>query len=360
MYNNFYWLAMSYSGIRTFIYFIVIFACTFSPISVAADSERFVLDESLSKTNLENIDIENDEICPDEPLFPNEPDESIFSFFDSPREYVSSTVEAMARNMDEYFVDDKIFYDSSGSYLSLRGSVIFNDGGKVRFTSNIRFKLRLPNTEKKFKLFFETKSDKQPYNVSTNSENVPSSQASEGDAVFGIQADSGEGFGWKYKPTLGANVDSGIDVFAKFKFSREHEFAKSSIKWNETPYWYNSIGWGFDSYLELNRKLDDDSLFRSSTFAGWKDNTDQFDLSQVFSFFHTINKKKAVSHYIGVYGESEPIINTTQYLLGIIYRENFHKDYLFFEIEPQIKYQKINRFHPEHSIVFRLEMLFKK
>jgi len=53
-------------------------------------------------------------------------------------------------------------------------------------------------------------------------------------------------------------------------------------------------------------------------------------------------------------------VHTTQYLVGSIYRQNIHKDYLFIEIEPQIRYQRINRFHPEHSIAFRFELVFKK
>ena len=76
--------------------------------------------------------------------------------------------------------------------------------------------------------------------------------------------------------------------------------------------------------------------------------------------FHAIGKNKALSYYAGVYGLSEPQLHATHYLLGLTYRQSIHKDYLFIEIQPQILYQKINGFQPEHTLLFSLEMMFKK
>lgn len=289
-----------------------------------------------------------------------EPESSFFSFLDSSHAYLSSSVEAMARSMDQFFVDDKIFYESSGSYLRLRYSQIFEERGKTRSVNQVSFKLRLPNTEKRFKIFFESAKKNDPYNVTTQTEKSEKRAEEQGDYVLGLSAESGERFGWKYRPTIGADFDGSLDPFVKFKFSREDKAGLWTISWDETPFWYDSLGWGVDSNLVFNRKIDDNNLFRSSTFAGWKAQTEMFDLSQVFAIFHTINSKKAISFYSGVYGISEPKITTTEFLLGSIYRENLHKDYFFLEIEPQIRYQRINRFKPEHSIVFRFELLFEK
>jgi len=314
----------------------------------------------------ENENLDEDEYYPfetgDESGLEKEPGKkkSFFSFLDSPQAYLSSGVEGMARRIDRFFVEDEIFYESSGSYLRLIYSKIFEEGGKQRSLNKVRFKLRLPETRKRFKLFFESSARDEAYNVTTQTESTHKTQAEEGDYVLGIQAESGENFGWKYKPRIGAHLDSSIDTFIKFKFSREDKLGQWTVSWDETPYWQDSIGWGFDSSLVFNRKINEKNLFRSSTFAGWKNATEQFEMSQVFAIFHTFNPKKAISFYVAAYGVSEPIVHTTEYLLGSIYRKNIHEDYLFLEIEPQIRYQRINRFQPEHSIALRLELLFKK
>ncbi len=367
---------MSYLGFGTLIYFTIFIVNTLLPFAVQAESENPILDLStqeiiLDTTNIDVVDELNEElysedeiyseeeICPENESVSSESDESFFSFLDESQEYISSSVESMARNMDEFFTTNRDFYETSGSYLSLKQNVLFRERGLIEHTSKVKFRLRLPNTEKNLKLFFESPEDKNPYDISTQTENIPTT-ADDANYILGIQADSGEDFGWKYKPSIGLSLDSTIDPFIKLRFSKEFNFSKWNIKWHETPYWYNSSGWDFDSYLELNRKISKDNLFRASTFARWKDEIEQFELNQVFSMFHTISKEKALSYYAGVYGVSEPKVHTTHFLLGLNYRQNIHKDYLFIEIKPQILYQKINRFHAEHSIQFSLEMIFKK
>ena len=362
---------MSYSGLGTLFYFTVFIVNTLLPFAVLAESETSVLDVSsqdliLDTTSTDIVDeleeevYSEEEICPEDEAVSSEIDKPFFSFFDKSEEYISSSVESMARNMDEFFTDNRDFYETSGSYLSLKQNVLYRERGLVEHTSKVSFKLRLPNTEKNLKLFFESPEDKKPYDISSQTKNIPTTTAEESNYILGIQADQGEAYGWKYKPTLGLNLDSSIDPFIRFRFSNTFKFAKWSIKWHEMPYWYNSFGWAFDSYLELNRKISKDDLFRSATFAGWKDETDQFELSQVFSMFYSISKEKALTYYAGVYGLSEPKIYTTLFLLGFTYRQNIHSDYLFIEVRPQILYQKINSFRPEHSIQFSVEMFFKK
>lgn len=356
-------------NLRLFIYFSFLTLSVFTSVDISAESKASTPEVTEAQQDIntdENIfdeellDDENIEPFPEEAAIEVESEESFFSIFDSTHEFLSDNVEAMAKNIDEFFVDDEEFYESSGSYLRLRQNMIFNEGGQSRSLSDIRFKLRLPNTKKRFKLFFESSSSDEPYNVTTQTEKSPETLGEEGDYVLGIQAESRDKFGWKYKPTLKVHIDSSVDLIAKFKFSREDKFERWSISWDETLLWYDSIGWAFDSNLQLNRIINEKNLFRSSTYAGWKNETSQFDLSQFFSIFHTFNKKRAISFYAGVYGVSEPSIMTTQFLIGSLYRKNIHKDYLFFEVEPQIRYQRINNFHAEHSIVFRLEFVFKK
>lgn len=286
---------------------------------------------------------------------------AFFTWLDRNKNYVTSRIELMARSMDDYLSETTDPYDSSGSYLRIRQNFIIRERGKTETPTQVSFKLRLPNTEKKLKLFFETPQSRNPYDASSSTKDTPPATTSENkNYAIGVQGESGERFGWKYKPTIGADIDSGVDPFLRFRFTKDIQFVKWDINWQETPYWYNSLGWGFDSYFEINKRISEQDLFRSATFAGWIYDTDNFDLSHVFSMFHTLDAKKHLSYYAGVYGVSKPVLYTTEFLLGLTYRQDLHKHYLFFEVEPQIRYQEINRFHPEHSLTFRLELLFKK
>ena len=358
---------MTNSESVTFLYLILFLVSALMSISANAEPEMLVPGVStpdIKKENLEIdlfIDDEKEEFPQDAPLQKKlEPEEPFFSFLDKPQEYISSGVEAFARNMDEFFSDDKVFYDTSGTYLRLRADAILSEGGDIGYTGDIKLKLRLPHTKRKLKFLLESDANERPDEISAQPENTPIQAVEEKDYSIGLQATLGDKAGWQFKPSIGLSLSSPIDPYVKFRFKRKYEFTKWSIRWHETPYWFDSFGWGFDSYFELNRKISEDDLFRASTFARWTNEIEQFELSQVFSMFHTLSQRRAISYFAGVYGESEPTVYATHYLLGLTYRQNIHKNYLFYELIPQIKYQKINDFHAEHSLTFRIEMVFKK
>ena len=321
-----------------------------------AGNVKAELNNSILKLDSENVDIiklteelesssvqnENSKIISEDPFF---------SFLDEPQKYFSLTVEALAKNLDEFFSTDKVFYETSGTRLRLREDALWIEGEGIKIKGDVRLKLHLPHTQKKLRFIFQSDNDETSQILDSDRDNSYSAE---------IQGSLGKKDGWKLKPSIGAYLGEKVDTYVKFRLNREYNFDKWNISWNETPFWVASHGWAFDSSLEMNRKINENDLFRSSTYAGWRKDIDYFELNQIFSMYHRLSDKKVISYFTGIYGISEPKIHTTEYLIGLNYRQNIHKDYLFIELKPQIKYQDINRFSPEHLMVFRLEMIFKK
>lgn len=290
-----------------------------------------------------------------------EDEHSFFFYLDSTQSYISGNVEALAQNLDEFFSSDKTLYKTSGTYLRLREDIILTEGNGLRVKGDVKLRLQLPVTQKKLRLSFSSGSRKGTFDESVPEEQLPLTDIDEDENFTAeLQTIVGEKDGWQFKPSIGAYLSTTIDPYIKFNFNRQDQFGMWSTNWDETPYKIDSIGWGVDSYFEINRKIGDKHILRSATFAGWLKETDQFELRQVFSFNTKISDKKAISYFSGIFGNDNPKINTTQYLLGINYRQNIHKDYLFIELKPQITYEKETRFAAEHSMIFRLEMLFRK
>lgn len=303
----------------------------------------------ISAAEQQNTNPENKEVSP-------------FSIFDQPHNYISSNVESLARDLDEYFSSGKVSYEKSGTLLRLRGDVILAESKGVKIKSDIRFKLQLPITQKKINFVFQSRVRDRNFDGSIEDKDTTFVVVEKGEEYIAeIQTSLGEKSSWQFKPSIGAYLTSRIDTYVKFRFNYQRSLDnKWSINWDETPFWVDSIGWAFDSYFELNRKMGKHDLFRSATYAGWRNDNDYFELSQFFSMNYRLDEKSAISYFSGVYGNDDPKIHTTQYLLGVNYRRNLHNNYLFLEVKPQVKYLKDNNFSPEHLIVFRFEMLFRK
>lgn len=225
---------------------------------------------------------------------------------------------------------------------------------------DFKLKLRVPHTKKKYKFTLESDPNERPDEISGQGSSTPVAAVEEKKYFAGLQAELGEKDAWQFNPSIGIRLSSPIEPYFKLRVKKKFEFDRWNLHFQETPYWFDSSGWGADSYLELNRKITDKDLFRASTFARWTNESDLFELSQTFTMYHTLTERRAVSYFVGVYGESEPTVYATHYLLGLTYRQNIHKDYFFVELIPQIKYEKVNDFHSEHSIIIRFEIIFKK
>ena len=284
---------------------------------------------------------------------------SYFSYLDTSEKFISSGINSLAIYLDEFFANEKTDYDSSGSDLRISSYVIFNEGGRVSSSSNINFKLRLPNTEEKFKFVFETDSAELDDNSKQTTTSNQTVDDGEKEYFAGLQAILKDDKHWRFRTSSGIHLTTSLDPFIRFNMDWRDKFGVWDLHWNENPYWLGSTGWGLNSLFEIDRKISDSILFRSSSSARWTAILDSFNLSQVFSVSQVLTNKSAISYQAGVYGVSKPVIATTNYLLSMSYRKNIYKDYLFFEMTPQINYPESENFSPVHSLTFKLDMIFK-
>jgi len=330
--------------------FISILFCAIFPINGLA-VEKIVVDSTSSNTTSSQ---KSDNSIAEE-------DESFFSFFDGSYSYISSNVESLAQGLDEYISSDRVEYKNSGTLLRLREEMIWSESDGIKLKSDIRFRLRLPGSRKKTRLVFQTNArDDSFFGSDDNSVSSIAFERESEEYSAESQSTLEEQSSWKFRPSIGAYLGTTSDIYVKFRVNKQQSFGRWSINWEETPYFVDSTGWGLDSYFEINRKIAEHDLFRSTTFAGWSHDTGYFELNQFFSMNHRLNSKSAISYFTGVYGITEPEVHTTEYLYGINYRRNLHKNYLFLEVKPEVKHREINRFEPEHSLIFRFEILFNK
>ena len=343
--------------LQSFIFFLSLF------ISASVYSADEMVNDENQEVCLDLEDDEDENLVYDDTnkSIPSKNDSSYFSYIDSSQRYISSGLNSLATNLDEFFANEKPYYDSSESYLRLDFSFIFNEDGKVRSTNDVNFKLRLPNTEKKFQLVFETDTAESD-SSSTQTKNInitESEKENEKEYFAGIQATLKDVEHWHFRTATGLRITDRLDPFMRINMDWRDKYGNWSLHWNENPYWSNSTGWGLNSLFEFDRNISAKILFRSSSLASWTATLDYFNLSQVFSIFQVLSDKSALSYQAGVYGVNKPEILTTNYLLSMNFRRNIHKDYLFFEITPQINYPETDNFSPEHTITFKFDMIFK-
>ena len=108
-------------------------------------------------------------------------------------------------------------------------------------------------------------------------------------------------------------------------------------------------------------------LFRSSTEGKVSEAFDGVDWLQAFILYQRLSKRSSLAYETSATGITQPRTLTTNYRVGVRFRKNFHREWLFYEIAPEVTWPitlenersdiKIGR-RSKYLIFFRLEVHF--
>ena len=283
-----------------------------------------------------------------------------FSIVDREQGAAVNRLKGLTNRVDSFFSNENVYNDSTDSVMRIRADTVWNEEtNKVGFTGDIRLKLDLKRTSEKYKFVFESDPARSDSEIDQNPQDTPLEAASEPSYYAGFETHSGKKKKWFYRTALGVRIQAPLDVFIRSHANRTYPLNNWSMRLDEGLFYFHSFGLGADSAVEFNRALDLNSLFRARSYIRWLNQDDNFYMSEVVSLFHTLDEHHWLGYQAGVYGNSRPAVAVSDYLLLLRYRQDIHRKFLFLEIIPQIRYQKINHFEPEHSVIFRLEWFIR-
>ena len=328
--------------IKLFIICLVL-SCTGLPLTAIAETD----------------DDSDDEYCPGPAIAVQEDEKSFFEFLNTPHKKTSSGLEWISKRIDTFFASEDIYEEATGSYARISASTIIREGGQQNFLGDLNLRIELPHTKKKLKLIIETDADQNlESRPGQTGETSPNQALSNTTYYAGVEKELTEKSLWNVRTSTGIKIRSPLDPFVRLRISREALFDTWKLRFTETLFHFHSSGTGHNTSLDIDRPISKTDLVRMHTSATWWDNTDHYELSHSFTFYHEITERRVLSYGIGIYGTNKPALQADTYLLDIHYRQRLHKDWLYAEINPQVLYLKTGDFKPEHSLTLKLEMIF--
>ena len=282
-----------------------------------------------------------------------------FSFLDDHQQDMSNYLKQYILGVDNFFSESASVDGNTGSYIRITLESLWKEGKSAEFDGGLSLKLRLPNTQKKLKLVLTNDIEEQKGALEKATGGSTSLPEGENKSFFaGFERSKVKG-NWKLKPSVGLRVRSPLDLYFRVRADRNISFKKWLLSLNESLYWFDSTGFGSDTTVRWDRPLSNKLLFRSSSFLRYTDLLDYFEMSQTFSVTQTLSHKRAITYKIGAFGESEPSLHATTYLLNALYRNNIHKDYLFLDIQPQLLFERENEFKGRTEFFIRLQLYYR-
>ncbi len=297
-----------------------------------------------------------------EPVAAPDQQPDILDSIDAPRDYLSGKIVSFASDIDRFFGDERNYQESNQSVVQMDISRMTGYGGDQKYTLSGRANVNLPSTEKRLHLLLETNPDKnitgdttQGQPVLLNQVNAPESFAAAlryvkektDELPFHLSADAGVKFQGIH-----------LNPFVRSRGSYSVPLDQWRLKAAESVYWFNTIGAGETTQLDLERVISEPTLFRASSNATWLNDKQNFDLRQDLSIYHTLNDRTALLYQASAIGVSNPQYQVTDYVVLMLYRYRLHRSWIFFELSPQLHFPRINNYRSSPAFGMRLEMLF--
>lgn len=279
---------------------------------------------------------------------------------DAPRDYLSEKFVGFASSIDRFFGDERNYQESNKSVFQLDLTRVVEHGGDRKFALSGKAKLHLPVAEKKLHLLLESDPEKNlsgepPPGQAVLNEKV----VTPGSYGAAVRYEKAEESRWHFSADAGLKFQGvNTNPFVRTRGSYSVAVEQWRLKVAESLFWFNSIGAGESTQLDVEHFLSDPVLFRATSNVTWLDDKQSFDLRQDLSIYHTVSGRTALLYQASAIGASEPQAQVTEYVVLVLYRYRLHRDWIFFELSPQLHFPRENNYNSVPLLNLRLEMLF--
>jgi hypothetical protein len=286
---------------------------------------------------------------------PVEPNIKLLEPLDKPRGIIGQGVTDFADWLDGFFGENRIYQETQNSYLKLHFIHTITEGESPLYDAKLNGKIDLPRLEKNFKLLFESEQE----DGIDGGESTPLKSLEAQRQSLALQYITEPFRNWQLSTDSGLRLSSNPDIFVRMRAYRAFALDTWTLRASQSLFWFESLGEGATTQVDLERRIDSRNFFRSTTAATWLDDNHYYDLVQEFSLFHIYNPRVTFLYQASAHGITEPTTHVTDYVLSVRLRRQIHRDWLYFEINPRITYPEEEDFGAVKSLSLRLEMIFR-
>lgn len=257
------------------------------------------------------------------------------SWVDDTHTYVANSAHELANWIDHFFGSPRDDIESAYSSLRLTFESEWEEGQGRDNAVRLRGKVHLPRINERLSLIFTDEEGE----ISATDENV--------NRVAGETETTRLALQYKAKEKGRARLDYRLGLRSSLKLRASARY-RYEIPWGEhitqrfvqTLYFIDGEGFGSRSRYEYDHLLGENYLFRWSNNARFYEKSDGVEWSSRFLLGQRRNEKSAMSYFTWVNGDTRPNYLTTSYGLGVRYRKNFYRPWLFYELEPAYAWKR--------------------
>ena len=255
----------------------------------------------------------------------------------------------------------------AGYVLRWRNFMRIEPGGHVGFGTATLANFTFPRISDRLHLSITQENDPQPF-----SQKLPEDPGSPGldrtSQTTSQVVNTELRYGLIRTPTMNAFVGAGvslvlpIEAFVRSRFQYIYNLSDVSlVRFAETVFARTIVGPGETTEVTLERSLNKETILRWANSETVSYEINGVEWGTELSLIHSLSAKSAITFTGGVYGNTSIADWVTNYRVFTLYRRNFLRNWLFYEIEPEVSWPRSasGGFSPNYAMILRMEVVFK-
>ncbi len=256
----------------------------------------------------------------------------------------------------------------SGTYARWRNDIIWNESDRLTFKTELRAKFKLPKINKRLKLIITSNIDDSFENPLATGVRNPGQNEQEplekneiSDSTIGLRYDIKSRPSYNTSFRIGIKTQLPLQLHSSFRYRYSLPFGNDNLfRFTETLHWRKWEGFGKTSRFDLEKLFTPVTLGRASISGTFSEISQGIDWHTNLGTFHKLSKRAGLSFDIVSAGITRP--NTVIETYGFItkYRRNFYRDWLFFEVIPEINWRRNDNGNYEavNTLILRIDVQF--
>lgn len=280
------------------------------------------------------------------------------NIFDRYHQRFSQKVLAFSDSIDGFFADSQHSELENKSKLIIQFDTFIREGRGPVVVPDVNFRLILPRTQKRLRLFVENENqDRRSETSKAVATQTQQDRPNENNSAAGVRY-LVEKSGINFYQDTGVIVAIPPQAFIRVGAKKSIEFTEWVLKIHERIRWVNTSGVSSDLDLDFDKRLTRKHILRFVNNAFWNDQDYTIQFENGPSLFHQIDKDKALSYHAHVLSVNEPDFLVTNYILQVSYRQKVYSDWLYMDVTPFINFPRENNFGRTPGAIIGFDAVF--
>lgn len=273
-------------------------------------------------------------------------------WLDSTQSFSTTKADALAVQLDRFFGVERSDLEAAYSSLRLIPEIRWHENEGFDARLRLRGRLHLPRINERLSLIL---SEDEGEGTSYYSQNPVFEEPQTTRVNMEVNLQNKERYRFDFRVGLRSSLKLRTSVRFRYEAPLTDRLAN---RLSETVYFIDGKGFGSFTQYQMDRSLSDVSLLRWSTEYRHEEKLDGDEWSTSFAYLKRHSNTTGSSYFMRVGGNTDDDY-IAQYQVGMRWRGNIARPWLFWEFSPGYQWEKLSEIAPRDGslfAVFSLEM----